>query len=305
MRRVMLALSASFLVLAAAAVLADQVVLKDGSSITTAKPYVVKGSQAILTLPDGTLVSLPASQIDGAKTAEANAPKVAKPASSASRLPPQSPGEAAKMKGTRKATIVLTDEDILHPISGGAAAAKEDGEGKIEVTGVTTSRENGVLSVSGSLQNTGGGEVIAVAVTVEAVGDSNKTLSSAFGKIAKDTLGAGEKTTFTAEFADEGVSNFRFLPRWQVRIPVKPADAQPSPTPAAAAQQTPPPAPAADKGKPAEPKFVPRGDVAAPPANAPVGSPTNPNTPYLPQPADVKPADTTPTSPTQPPAGGQ
>src|SRR5258706_2097994 len=136
MRRV-LALSASFLVLASAAILADQVVLKDGSTITTAKPYVVKGSQAILTMPDGTLVSLPASQIDGKRTAEANAPKTAKPASSASQYPPQSPGEAAKMKGMRKATIVLSDEDVLHPVGGGAAAAaKEDGEGKIEGKGV-------------------------------------------------------------------------------------------------------------------------------------------------------------------------
>jgi hypothetical protein len=280
--------------------MADQVVLKDGSVIATSKPYVLKGNQAILTLTDGTLVSIPANQIDGKKTAEANA-KAAKPAKEKTiAAQPQSPGEAAKMKSARKATIVLSDEDVQHPISGvdgTTSGSKSNGEGKVEVTNVQTSRAGGMLMVTGSMQDTGDGDVVAVAVTVEAVGKDNKTVSTAFGRVAKDSLSSGEKTTFTAEFQDEtSISNVRFVPRWQVKVPVNKApeggaaDAAPEASPAAAPADAKPAAPEAKKD---EIKYVPRGDVAPPPANPAVGAPLNANAPYFPQPADVV--------PTQPP----
>jgi hypothetical protein len=299
MRRVVLALASCLVLGWSAAGRADQVVLKDGSVINTSKPYVLKGNQAILTLTDGTLVSVPANQIDGKKTAEANA-KAAKPSKEKAVVAaPQSPAEAARMKSSRKASIVLSDEDVQHPIAnpdGTTSASKGNGEGKVEVTNVQTSRESGTLMVTGSMQNTGEGDVVAVSVTVEAVGKDNKTVSTAFGRVAKDSLGSGEKTTFTAEFQEESsISNVRFVPRWQVKVPVSKAPegaaAQPAagPSQAPAAEQK----PAAPEAKKDEIKYVPRGDVAPPPANPAVGAPTNPNAPYFPQPADVV--------PTQPP----
>ena len=291
MRRALLSL-ASCVVLFAAAARAEQVVLKDGSVITTAKPHVIKGNQAILTLPDGTLVSVPANQVDGAKTAAANAVRVRKGPSSAITLPPQSPGEAAKMKGGRKATIVLSDEDVQHPIEGmSAGEGAPAGDGKVEVTNVITSREGGLVMISGSLQNSGDGDVSAVAVTVEAVGESNKTVNTSFGRVAKDALAPGEKTTFTAEFQDNGgITNFRFVPRWQVKIPVNRAsEAGGAPAGAASGEQAPPPAatPAPAPAPKPEVKYVPRGDQAPPPANAPPGSLTNPNTGATAQPVDL------------------
>jgi hypothetical protein len=215
------------------------------------------------------------------------------------------------MKTSRKATVVLSDEDVQHPITGGGAALGAGGEkgeaggDRVEVSGITSSREAGKLFVSGSLQNTGTVEVAGVSLTIEAVGDSNKTVASGFGRIAKDALQPGEKTTFTAEFADEGITNVRAVPRWQVRIPVKsaasdsdagapaavPQDQMPAPAPTAA--PTAAPAPAAKT----EIKQVPRGDIAAPPGNGPIGSSSNPNAGYLPQPADVVPTPPPPQNP--------
>ena len=296
MRRSLLAAFSVSLGLAALEVSADVVVLKDGATIQTSKPYVVKGSQALLTLPDGTLTSIPASQIDAQKTAAANAPRVAKPGA-AIAAPPQSPGEAARQKGTRKATVVLSDEDILHPLSvgggsagGGGAAGERGATGdRVEVSGMSSSRENGIITVTGSLQNTGGVEVSGVSVTVEVVGDSNNTLASSFGKIAKDVLQPGEKTTFSAEFADEGVTNYRCVPRWQVRVPVSHASEAGAPAAPPAGDQTPAAAPPPAPTAPPPAKVQPRGDVAAPPASGPIGSPSNANSGYLPQPADVVP----------------
>src|SRR6185369_8896843 len=94
-----------------------EVVLKDGTVLATSKPYTVKGNQALITLTDGTLVSVPMSSIDAQKTADANAPKVVKPATAGAAAAPQTPAEAARAKGSRKASIVLTDEDISHPIA--------------------------------------------------------------------------------------------------------------------------------------------------------------------------------------------
>ena len=48
---------------------ADVVVLRDGSSVATTKPYVVKGKIAILTRTDGSLVSIPVEEIDEEKIA--------------------------------------------------------------------------------------------------------------------------------------------------------------------------------------------------------------------------------------------
>ena len=305
MRRVLFALAFS-LVAASGAAFSAVVVLKDGTILNTTKPHVVKNGQAIMTLTDGTLVSVPARQVDAQRTRDANMAPPPAPAPVAA-APPQTPAEAARSKAARKATVVLSDEDVLHPIGGTAAAGGaegegegKNGEGRVEVGSVSTSKEGGKSILSGSLQNVGGGEVSGVTLTIEAIGNENTTLASSFGRVAKDTLGAGEKTTFTAEFSDAGIVNYRFLPRWQVKIAVKPAapgtdagqapgatDANPAPE--ATAPPSAPPPPARAESKPPS-----RPDYAPPQANAPIGRATDPNRGYLPQPSDVVPVPTAP-----------
>src|SRR4029079_6504187 len=80
----------------AAAGLADVVVLKGGSVITLQHPPVRRGNNVILTRTDGTLLSVPASEIDRAATAARNA--APPPPAPASAIParPATLAEAAR-----------------------------------------------------------------------------------------------------------------------------------------------------------------------------------------------------------------
>lgn len=302
MRRVRLGFA--FLIVAGIPVLfADEVVLKDGKTLITSKPYVVKGKQAIVTMKDGTVMAVPVAEIDLTKTAEANKARVVTEVRVAVSKP-LTPAEAARSKSVRKAAIVLSDEDVSHSMGGGSSEpGKEDGEGRVEVVSVSVKKGKSGYTLSGSVFNSGKGEVLAVSVTVEAVGEDNKTLATAFGNIAKDNLASGEKSAFTAELPTEAaVSNFRYVPHWQTKTLVKPAltggNVSQSSQPAASGGKNParpsgeappagetPPTPEAKPAPKAEPTPAPRPDYAAPSANAPIGAPTQPGGTYLPQPS--------------------
>jgi hypothetical protein len=128
-----------------------------------------------------------------------------------------------------------------------------------------------------------------------------KPVVTAFGQLAKDQLAPGEKSTFTAEMRESAdLQTFRYVARWQSRIPVK--GAAPSDW---AGGATPPPRPEGAEGAKAEaggekspeptpvptPKLVriPSPDVASPPANAPVGAPDKPGGTFLPKPTGDQP----------------
>jgi len=281
MRRLMLALAvlACFSGIAGA----DEIWLKDGRRIVTKKPFVAKGSLALLTTTDGVLLSIPLSEIDLAKTAAEKARgAVAEPLPAPSPLKPLTPAEAAKQKAGRRAAVVLTDDTIAHGIGDDVAGTKEgDGEGRVDIANTSVTRSKDGYSFTGSVINGGGGEVTAVAVTVEIVGKDGKTFSSAFAQLAKDTLAPGEKSTFAASAPLEGeAASYRYIPHWQVRIPAKPAGdaASAARTPGGATPKPegePETAPAAPTATP--PAFIPipRPDVAPPSANAPTGNPAS------------------------------
>ncbi len=257
---------------------ADEVWLKDGRRIVTKKPLVQKGSLALLTTTDGVLMSIPLSEIDLAKTAaEKTRAAAATPVPTASIPKPLTPAEAAKQKSGRRAAVVLTDDTVAHGIGeeSGGERKEGEGEGRVDVANTSATKTKDGYSFSGSVINSGASEVSGVSVTVEVVGRDGKTSSSAFAQLAKDTLGPGEKSTFTASTSMEGeAASYRYVPRWQVRVPVKtagegkaPGDQKPeaegAPTPA----PTPPPAPTLVP--------IPRSDVAPPAANAPTGNPAS------------------------------
>lgn len=64
--------AALVLALAAGPALAYTIYLKDGSRLIAKDKYVIRGSQAIITLPSGTQTSLAADQIDVPRTEKAN-----------------------------------------------------------------------------------------------------------------------------------------------------------------------------------------------------------------------------------------
>jgi hypothetical protein len=258
---------------------ADEIWLKDGRRIVTKKPFVQKGSLALLTTTDGVLLSIPLSEIDLDKMAAEKArAAAATPVPTASVLKPLTPVEAAKQKSGRRAAVVLTDDTVAHGIGEESGERKEgEGEGRVDVANTSATKTKDGYSFSGSVINSGASEVSGVSLTVEIVGKDGKTFSSAFAQLAKDTLTPGEKSTFTASTPLEGeAASYRYVPRWQVRIPVKSAGDGKGPEGAASkteAEGGPTPAPT----PPPAPTFVPvpRPDVSPPPANGPTGNPAN------------------------------
>ncbi len=257
---------------------ADEIWLRDGRRIVTKKPLVQKGSLALLTTMDGVLMSIPLSEIDLAKTAEKARAASATPVPTASIPKPLTPAEAAKRKSGRRAAVVLTDDSVAHGIGEEQGENKEgEGEGRVDVANTSATKTKDGYSFSGSVINSGASEVSGVSVTVEVVGKDGKTSSSAFAQLAKDTLAPGEKSTFTASTSMEGeAASYKYVPRWQVRIPVKAASEAKAPggaaqKPEAEGGQAPAPTP------PPAPTLVPiqRSDVAPPAANAPTGNPAN------------------------------
>jgi hypothetical protein len=276
MRRLLVAVVLACL---AGVVGADEIWLKDGRRIVTKKPLVQKGSLALLTTTDGLLLSIPLSEVDLDRTAAEKArAAAATPLPTASVPKPLTPAQAAKLKTGRRAAVVLTDDSVAHGIGDESGERKEgEGEGRVEVANTSATKTKDGYSFSGSVINSGASEVSGVSVTVEVVGKDGKTFSSAFAQLAKDTLAPGEKSTFTASTSMEGeASSYRYVPRWQVRIPVKTsteatAPGAPAPKPGAEGEPTPAPTP------PPVPTLVPipRSDVAPQPANAPVGNPAS------------------------------
>jgi hypothetical protein len=281
MRRLLMIVTAVFAVVAAVAG-ADEIWLKDGHSITTKKPVVTKGSNALITTVDGVLVSVPLSEIDQAKTAEAKArAAVPTPAPTPNLMRPMTPADAARQKSGRKAVVTLTDDSVAHGFGEEAAEKKPgDVDGRVEVANTSATRTKDGYSFTGSVLNAGAASVSAVSVTIEFVGKDGKTFSSTYANVAKDALAPGEKSAFTASAPLEGeAASFRYQARWQSVTPVGKADdkgssgagagakgdagaeAEPTPVP------TPPPAPTLVP--------IPRPDVAPPTANAPVGNPAN------------------------------
>jgi hypothetical protein len=281
MRRLLIAM-AVFAVGASVAA-ADEIFLKDGRSITTKKPVVTKGSNALITTADGVLVSVPLSEIDQAKTAEAKARAAAPtPAPTPNLMKPMTPAEAARQKTGKKAVVVLTDDAVAHGFGDeGSAKQAADGEGRVEVANTSATRGKDGYTFTGSVVNSGTGPALAISVTIEALGRDGRSFTTVFASVAKDALQPGEKSTFTASAPFEGeAASFRYMPRWQAPIAPKPADdkakggaagtgakddaaAEGEPTPV----PTPPPAPTLVP--------IPRPDVAPPSANAPVGNPAS------------------------------
>lgn len=307
MRRAFSLLVLGLVGLTAGPLAAGQVVLKDGRTLETKKPPVIRGRQAVFVLADGQLVSIPASEIDQEKTAAAAA-KAAEHAKAPEAAPsslraPTLVDAARATREARKASVVLTDQDVAGGDLDQGGEKKAAGAGRVVVTNVSAKKVPNGAAVTGSVQNVGESSVEAVAVTVELVGENGQTVASAFGQLSADVLAPGEKAAFTAQLdADSVGRDVRVLPRWQAskkdgngaapassstRTAAKPgeplsAEATPAPTRAPAVASTPVPAPRPP-------------DMPAPPASGPVGAPLQPGGAYVPQPSSSQP---------KPPGGG-
>ncbi|MBL8112813.1 MAG: hypothetical protein JNK60_08010 [Acidobacteria bacterium] len=276
----------------ASSALADVVVLKSGQSYETTKPAVVKNGQAILTLKNGSLLSIPANEIDQAKTAERraamSAPATPAPAAEAK---PQSAGDLVKMKGSgRKAAISISDKDVARTIgSEEPAAAAAGGAANIELGQVTVSSSGTGFKIEGAIVNSGKGRALGVSLGIEGFAEGDKSVATGSGSLSKSTLEPGERVPFVAVIETGGVAirRWRYSPQWRAEAPAgAPVVVSPTPTPAPADAAA---APAAAPAPAAVPTRVPQPDVASPAANAQVGNPTQPGGLYLPPPSSDQP----------------
>jgi len=284
-------------VFAAVCVGADEiVVLKGGKSLTLARPYVVKGKQAVMTLKDGTVISVAAVEIDRGATAAARRAATAPAAPSAPASEP-SPAEAARsQKGAPRASVRIGDEDVAHYYTGPGAGEETDGaqgddEGgaRVDVANWDQTFKDGSVTLTGTLRNSGTDVARDVGVIVSGKDDQGKTLGSTSAEVTSPSLEPGATASFTAVIPSPArFESVRFQPRWKVARPANKPGAEPPKEP-----ETPSAKPAAAPGpgpeKSPEPKYVPQADIAPPPANAPTKPSADGRTGFLPDYVPVPP----------------
>lgn len=272
MRRVLVAAAAALIILRADA--AQDLVLKSGETIRASK-VVEKGRQLIVTTTDGRLLSVAASDVDREKTAAARAAAAAPAASPAVAAKPRSIADVASARKDRKAMVVLTDGDVSQVLEN---TEGEAAQGVLDVAGANAVKTPLGYSVTGSLVNSGQGEVLGPGVRIEGIGANGSVVVSASASGDKAKLDGGQSASFKADIATtETVNSFRYVPQWQATMAVKKLEPSDGAAPEAAA-----PAPATPAATTPRATPVPRPDMPAPPPKYPVGSPTTPGGVYVP-----------------------
>ena len=273
----------------AAGALADVLVLKGGTVIQLKQPVVRRGTTAYITRADGTLLSVPMSEIDRDATTAANraaaAPAAAAPAPAAAT----NPADAARtVRDGQKAKVRITDADVSHPLDLAEAAGGEDkdkktetaGMARVEVADYTREKNGAALVVKGSLRNPGQGTAENVRLSVTAVDEKDQPIDGANATLTKGSVASGSTVEFMASLnvGERTVAAIKFQPQWTVpKPPPPPAPAQGARPAAGASAGTGATAPA--------PVPTPYGQgslYAAPVASATTEIPSDSHTGYLP-----------------------
>ncbi len=193
--RVAVLVGAASLALAGSAA-ADWLVTRQGDRIETRGPWRRQGAMVVFTLPNGTLSSLRAEEIDFDASARASAP--------APVAPVESPAK-------KKPVLVLKDKDVAHvsaegeasPEAGKPAAGEKGaaGQPQVAVTNWHQDLTEKGLVVSGTVQNndpkTAAGEVT---VNVRVFDADGKLLVSGPASLSSSALPPGKAATFSVTF---------------------------------------------------------------------------------------------------------
>ena len=292
MRKTRAALAAFLFGCAAFTVAADVVVLRGGLRIELKSPVVARGNNALLTRSDGTLLSVPLTEIDWKATsaARASGPVPVKPAVA---LPPSAPTDAVRTGKQEKARVRVTDADVGHAEAASAPEEKikgvetRAGAGRVEVGDYQQQKSGTNLMVTGSLRNPGTTPVTNTHLTVSAIDEAGNAVSTGNATLATGTIEGGRSVSFAATLpvADRTINQVRFSPVWQTPPPPPPAASEGSPgVPATAG------APAVNRAgapasKPPAPAPTPYGQgslYAAPAPSAPSTAPADGKTGYIP-----------------------
>ena len=287
---------------AAAAAASDVVVLRGGARIDLKQPPVRQGNTVLLTRKDGTLLSVPVSEIDQNATAAARA-SAPRPAVAAAQRAPETPAEAAKAaREGPKARVRLTDADVGHYLETGAPAGEEKKEeaagsgARVDVSDYTQSKSGDNLIVKGMLRNLGSAAALNTRLTVTPIDEKGQTIDSAEASISNGTIEPGRAVSFSATVpvGTRTVGTMRFSPRWVSQAPPAEAAAAATAPGALPGSGTPgaPPAAAPAAGaataaasRPPAPAPTPYGfglNYAPPPPNAAMAPPADGKTGYIP-----------------------
>jgi hypothetical protein len=286
---------------------ADVVVLKGGAVISLKSPPVRRGDTVLLTRTDGTLLSVPLSEIDREATASARA-KEGPPAPAATSVPAATlAGAARAAREVPKARVRITDADVSHGEAAAAeaegAAAEGEGDkeadsttgaGRVEVADYSQEKSGDALVVRGTLRNPGATPAMNVRMTVTAIDSKGQTITSGEAGVSNGVIEPSRTVAFsvTIPVGSRPVGSLRFSPRW-VAPPLPDSGSSPD-TDAAArdraaaaaapgAAPAPTAAPKASAPPPPAPTPYGRGSLyAAPSANAPSQPPADGKTGYLP-----------------------
>jgi len=224
-RRAITAL-ALLLFAAASAWAADVVVLKGGTRIELKQPWVQQGNNALLTRTDGTLLSVPVSEIDMKATAAARKAPPPKPASSIA-APPASPADAARsVREGPQARVKITDSDVGHAAPAEAEEKPSGGitNSHLEVADFSQEKSGGNLILRGMLRNVGATTATQAKLGVSVLDDQGNRVASGSATLSGPTIEAGNAVAFTGmvPVGDKTVGSVRFTPQWSEPPPPTP-----------------------------------------------------------------------------------
>ena len=224
--RISIATAALALCFAGRAAFGEVVVLRGGVAIELKQPWVLRGGSALLTRKDGTLLSVPVSEID----LEATAAAKSKSASPPSRSHPASrsaatPAVAARVSRTLpKSKIRITDAQVTHeqaadPASGGPERTDGrsfSGAARVEIPQYDQNRAGSQLFVRGTLRNAGAAPAESLRMSVEALDGKGQMVASNEARISKGMIEPGRTVGFTAtlDVGENFVGSIRFFPQW-------------------------------------------------------------------------------------------
>ncbi len=292
MKTLRLALLMAFCAAAAAA--SDVVVLRGGTRIDLKQPPVKQGNNILMTRKDGTLLSVPASEIDAKATAAARAAAAAPAKAPAAAPAPETPAQAARAtRGAPAARVKVTDADVGHYLEPGGPEGEEKQESsqggtgaRVDIADYTQSKSGDNLIVKGTLRNLGTAAALSTRLTVTPIDEKGQAIDSTEASISNGTIEPGRSVNFSATIpvGSRVVGTMRFSPRWVSQAP--PAEAAPaSGAPASTPGGSPAPATRAAAARPPAPVPTPFGNgtlYAAPAAAASTERPADGKNGYIP-----------------------
>jgi hypothetical protein len=266
----------------------DVVVIKGGARIELQKPIARQGNVVLLTRSDGTLLSVPAADIDWKATEAArNAARAPAKGASAVEAPPETPAQAARAgRSGPKARVKLTDADVGHVTDEELASGpKQDvsprsGSGRLEIVDYQQEKAGGNLVVRGSIRNSGATPATSSRMTVTAMDANGEKIATGEAGLSNGVVAPGGTVSFsvTIPVGERSAGSIRFAPQWLATEPSGPVAAATPAAPSPSAEKP----PTRQSPAPAPTPYGLGSLYAAPAASASTTPPADGKTGYLP-----------------------